>query len=151
MRRPDDQRAFIRSLRNNPTPAERKLWRHLSARQLAGVRFNRQVKVGGYAIDLAARTAKLAIELDGDTHAVTAEKDAARTAFLESRGYRVIRFSNVDVMTNVEGVVAEIERALAERPSPSPSRKREGDTKGLLPPSHLWEGSGEGSASNATS
>ena len=143
-----EQRTFIRHLRNNPTPAERKLWRHLSVRQLAGVRFNRQVRVGGYAIDLALRTARLAIELDGDTHATTAAKDAARTAFLESRG---IRFTNADVMTNVEGVVAEVERVLAENPSPSPSRKREGNTKDLLPPSHLWEGSGEGSAPKTTS
>lgn len=133
MRRPDAQRLFIRSLRNNPTPAERKLWAHLSARQLAGYRFNRQVRVGGYVIDLASRSAKLAIELDGDSHATTAEKDAVRTAFLQTRGYRVIRFANFDVMSNVEGAVAEIERALAELPSPSPSRMREGNS--LLPPS----------------
>ena len=122
-----EQRTFIRHLRNNPTPAERKLWGHLAARQTSGVRFNRQVKVGPYEIDIASRGAKLAIELDGDTHAGAAEYDAQRTAYLESRGYHVIRFSNADVMSNVEGVVAEIQRVLAELPSPSPSRKREGN------------------------
>ena len=135
-----EQRTFIRHLRNNPTPAERKLWQYLSARQLAEVRFNRQVKIGPYAADLASRSVKLAIELDGDSHAANGDKDAARTRFMEARGYRVIRFSNADVMTNVEGVVAEIERILAELPSPNPSRKREGDA----PPSPLPPAGGVG-------
>lgn len=122
-----EQRTFIRHLRNNPTPAERRLWRRLSARQTSGVRFNRQVKVGPFTIDLASRSARLAIELDGDSHAYSVDEDAKRTAYLENRGYGVIRFSNADVLGDTEGVIAEIERVLAERPFPSPSRKREGD------------------------
>ena len=55
-------------------------------------------------------------------------EDAARTRLIESRGYRLIRFWNNEVLGNIEGVVAEIERVLADMPSPSPSREREGNT-----------------------
>jgi very-short-patch-repair endonuclease len=128
-----------RHLRNNPTDAEAALWRALSARKLGGVRFNRQVRIRptNYICDLVARTPKLVIEIDGGQHAMQAEYDAGRTRYLEFRGYRVIRFWNNDVLGNLEGVVAEIERVLAERPSPSPSRKREGSGKSERSPSSL--------------
>jgi len=115
-----------RALRNNPTEAEKHLWEALSARKTSGVRFNRQVQIGPYFCDFVARSLKLVIEIDGGQHAENLA-DATRTRFLEARGYRVIRFWNHDVLSNLNGVVAEIERVLADRPSPSPSRKREGD------------------------
>jgi len=109
-----------RELRNNPTLAEKKLWSALSNRQRMGVRFNRQVVIRPFICDFAARTPKLIIEFDGGQHAVNAEADTQRTKFLENRGYRVIRFWNNAVLENIEGVVATIERALADRPSPTP-------------------------------
>ena len=115
-----------RSLRNNPTQAEKRLWAALSARKTAGVRFNRQVQIGPFSCDFVARSIKLVIEVDGGQHADDSA-DKARTRFLEARGYRVIRFWNNDVLGNLDGVVAEIERVLADRPSPNPSRKREGN------------------------
>jgi len=115
-----------RELRNNPTDAEAKLWQALSARKLAGARFNRQVKIEPFICDFVARTPKLIVEIDGGQHAVQVEEDASRTRHLESKGYRVIRFWNNDVLSNLDGVVAEIERVLAGLPSPSPSRNREG-------------------------
>ena len=115
-----------RELRLNPTDAERRLWRVLSRRQVAGVRFNRQVPVGPYIADFAARSEKLIVEVDGGQHAEHEAYDDARTRYLEAQGWRVIRFWNNDVLSNLEGVVATIERTLAERPSPSPSRLREG-------------------------
>jgi very-short-patch-repair endonuclease len=115
-----------RELRNNPTPAEKRLWLALSNRRL-GARFNRQVVIRPFICDFVARTAKLIIELDGGQHALNADADAKRTRFLESRGYRVLRFWNNEVLENVEGVVTAIERALADRPSPNPSREREGN------------------------
>ena len=123
-----DRRPTTRSreLRTNATEAERALWRQLRNRQLGGVRFNRQVPIGPFICDFAARTAKLIIELDGGQHALLAEGDAQRTQFLEKQGYRVIRFWNNDVLENIGGVMVLIEAALADRPSPSPSRKREG-------------------------
>ncbi len=90
------------------------------------MRFNRQVRIKPFICDLVARTPKLIIEFDGGQHAAEADADARRTRYLEAKGYRVIRFWNHEVLGNLEGVVAEIERVLAELPSPGPSRKREG-------------------------
>ena len=119
--------ARSRELRLNATDAERKLWAQLSARKVAGVRFNRQFPIGPFICDFVSRSARLAIEVDGGQHAVDVAKDAARTAFLQSQGYRVIRFWNNDVLERIEGVVAEIELVLGDMPSSNPSRKREGD------------------------
>lgn len=116
-----------RELRNNATDAERKLWQHIRNRQLLGTRFNRQVPIGPFICDFAARTAKLIIELDGGQHALRTAADERRTSLLESRGYRVLRFWNGDVLENIDGVVSVIEAALVNRPSPDPSRLREGE------------------------
>lgn len=115
-----------RELRNNATVAERKLWQHIRNRQLSGARFNRQVPIGPFICDFVARTPKLIIELDGGQHAVRTVEDERRTRFLESRGYRVLRFWNNDVLENVGGVLSVIQAALEDRPSPDPSRFREG-------------------------
>ena len=111
-----------RELRNNPTDAERRLWRAISNRQINGVRFNRQVPIGPFICDLVARTPKLIVEVDGGQHAIEANADAHRTRFLEDRGYRVIRFWNNDVLENIEGVVDAILQALSNNPSPSTLR-----------------------------
>ncbi|MEP2989035.1 MAG: DUF559 domain-containing protein [Parasphingorhabdus sp.] len=116
-----------RDLRNNATPAERKLWPYLSARKLSGTRFNRQVCIGPYICDFAARTERLVIELDGDSHSNQVAYDRERTSFLEAQGYRVVRFSNSEVAENVEGVVTQIGELLENKPSPNPSRRREGN------------------------
>jgi very-short-patch-repair endonuclease len=94
-----------RNMRNNPTDAEAQLWQALSARKVCGVRFNRQVRIKPYICDLVARTPKLVIEVDGGQHA-ECPADAARTRYIESKGYRVLRFWNNDVLGNLEGVVA---------------------------------------------
>jgi very-short-patch-repair endonuclease len=99
------------------------------------VRFNRQFPIGQFICDFVSRGAKLVIELDGDTHAHSVDYDMARTSFLEQQGYRVIRFWNNEVMENLEGVVTRIEQALDNRPSPIPSRVREG---GLWGPTLRW-------------
>jgi len=119
-------RTRARDLRLHSTEAERVLWRRLSARKVAGVRFNRQVPIGPFICDFVARSVKLIIEIDGGQHGVEVERDAQRTRFLEAQGYQVIRFWNDDVMARLEGVILEIQSAIAARPSPDPSRKREG-------------------------
>ncbi|CAN5273697.1 DUF559 domain-containing protein [soil metagenome] len=93
------------------TPAEQRLWAILRAGQL-GVKFQRQVVLAPYIADFAARSARLIVEVDGDTHALSQESDAIRTANLELRGYRVLRFSNSEVMTNPDGVARAICMAL---------------------------------------
>ena len=110
-----------RELRNNATPAERALWQHISNRQLGGVRFNRQVVIKPYICDFAARSAKLIIELDGGQHSAQTEEDARRTRHLESRGYRVLRFWNNDVLENMDGVLTVIGDALRSTP---PARRK---------------------------
>ncbi|HET8533929.1 MAG TPA: DUF559 domain-containing protein [Sphingomicrobium sp.] len=118
--------ARARELRNNATPAERALWWELSARKIVGVRFNRQVPIGPFVCDFVSRSRKLVIEIDGGQHDWRSDEDAARTRYIEAQGFRVIRFWNHDVLERIEGVVKEIERVLADMPSPAPSRKREG-------------------------
>ena len=102
-----------KQMRRETTPPERKLWAHLKADQLQGAKFRRQVVIGPYIADFACRApVMLVVELDGDTHGVREAYDAERTRFLESKGYRVLRFSNGDVMQDVEGVQATIAAAL---------------------------------------
>ena len=112
--------ANARTMRAEPSPAEARLWARLKERQLAGYKFTRQVVMGEYIADFACRTARLIIELDGDSHAEREAYDARRTATLAARGYRVLRFPNSEVHANIEGVLEMILHALDQRPSPTP-------------------------------
>ena len=106
--------ALSRDLRKRQTNAERALWASLRNRQLEGDRFRRQHPIGPYIVDFVDLEAKLVVELDGGQHnedRVT-EKDEARTAWLESEGYQVLRFWNNDVLANLEGVLEKISDAL---------------------------------------
>ncbi|MDB5714387.1 MAG: hypothetical protein JWO15_1784 [Sphingomonadales bacterium] len=118
--------AKAQALRNAATPAERKLWEYLSRSQVGGFKFSRQIPIAPFVADFVCRTHKLIIELDGESHDFSVEADARRTSFLESKGYRVLSFTNADVFERAEGVVSMILSALLESPTPSPSRKREG-------------------------
>jgi very-short-patch-repair endonuclease len=114
-----------RELRRNATDAERKLWYQLRRRQVEGFRFRRQVPLGPYIVDFACLSAKLIVELDGGQHGEDENiaKDAKRTAWLNSQGFRVIRFWNLDVLQNMEGAWDAIAAALAESgatPHPNP-------------------------------
>lgn len=118
-------------MRNNATPAERALWRHLQGRRLGGYKFSRQVEIEGPLYgDFVCRSHKLVVELDGESHDLTGEADLARTRRLEALGFKVIRFTNRDVFENAEGVLALIAEELSARPTPPlrgfPSRDREG-------------------------
>jgi very-short-patch-repair endonuclease len=115
-----------RSLRNEATPAERRLWVYLGENQLAGYKFTRQYQIGPYFVDFVCRKENFVVELDGISHDIKQEHDRIRTAFLNGKGYGVLRFNNVDVFENIEGVLEMIQLALTDRPTPSPSRKREG-------------------------
>jgi very-short-patch-repair endonuclease len=102
-------------LRHNPTPAESKLWAYLRAHRLGGAGFRRQHAIGPYIVDFCAPGKKLVIEVDGRQHLDQSEYDAERTAYLEQRGYRVLRFFNRQVMNNIE----EVTRAILEALGPS--------------------------------
>ncbi len=100
-------------LRKDPTPAERKLWSRIRNDQL-GVAFRRQHAVGSYIPDFCSPKAKLIIELDGSQHLEQKEYDADRTKYLETQGYKVIRFWNNDVMNDIDGVILAIIHAMED-------------------------------------
>ena len=125
----DQSIARARELRRNFTPAEHKLWSILRGGALDGFKFRRQQRLGAFFGDFVCQSARLVIEVDGDTHVgpIAESRDARRTAFLEHEGYRVVRFTNVDVMGNLEGVAEAIRSALA------PSRSHTAAPRGPLP------------------
>jgi very-short-patch-repair endonuclease len=99
-----------RALRKDAPSAEAKLWAGLRNRQLGGYKFVRQEPIGPYFADFACREKQVVIEVDGATHSTDQElaRDAARTAFLNKRGYRVIRFVNADVFDDLDAVLETI-------------------------------------------
>ncbi len=103
-----------RNLRRNQTTAEQKLWSRLRDRQLGGHKFRRQVSRGAFVVDFACLRKKLIVELDGGQHGDPKQRarDQARSAWLEGEGYRILRFWNNDVLTNMNGVLKAISQAL---------------------------------------
>jgi len=108
-------------LRENLTPAERRLWEALRAKRLSGLRFRAQHPVGPYILDFYCPAHKLAVELDGSVHDGHEEQDAARTACLSAYGCRVLRFANDQVMTDLPDVLAQIQAAAQEGRPPRPN------------------------------
>ena len=101
---------IARKLRADQTDTEHLLWSRLRARRLEGEKFVRQIQIDGYVADLACRSARLAIELDGGQH--DAARDAARTAIIEKYGYRVLRFWNNDVIADLDAILEAIRQEL---------------------------------------
>jgi very-short-patch-repair endonuclease len=117
-----------KNLRANQTEAERRLWNLIRNKRLGGIRFRRQHPIGPYYADFFCAVANLVIELDGSQHAEeeNVTHDEIRSKWLAERGYRVLRFWNVDVFKNPEGVletiriVIEQSRILADSKPPAP-------------------------------
>ena len=103
------------TLRKNMTKEERRLWYEYLHNY--PYRFRRQVTVGAYILDFYCAAAKLAVELDGSQHCEPAERlyDEKRTAYLNSLGIYVLRFSNMDVLQNLFGVCQKIDTVISER------------------------------------
>jgi very-short-patch-repair endonuclease len=126
-RRTRDTRVPIaRRLRRMMTPAERKLWWHLREAQFAGSHFRRQGTIGRYFVDFCCHTNRLVIEVDGDSHGGDRQMiaDARRSEFLQASGYRVLRFWNNEVLTNVEGVMTVIAGVLGSGEDPRVPEER---------------------------
>jgi very-short-patch-repair endonuclease len=111
-----------RRLRIAVTPAERKLWWHLKRLPQERSHFRRQAPIGPYFVDFACHAQQLVIELDGGQHNEMAQFqiDRQRDAYLATKGYRVLRFWNNDVMINIDGVLSVIADTLASGPAASP-------------------------------
>ncbi len=99
-----------RELRENMTDAERHLWAKIRMKQLKGYQFYRQKPIGDYIVDFFCPRAKLVIEVDGSQHSSDelVEDDRIRDEYMSSLGLRMLRFTNTDVLTHIEGVVASI-------------------------------------------
>ncbi len=100
-------RSRARTMRFEPTDAERKLWRLLRSRQLAAWKFRRQEPLGPYILDFVCYAANLVIEVDGSQHGENAS-DAVRDAWLSSKGFSIARYWNNDVLQNPDGVALDI-------------------------------------------
>jgi very-short-patch-repair endonuclease len=116
-------------MRKNLTPAELKLWSKLRGDQLLGLRFRRQHRLGSYIADFYCPARNLVIEVDGDSHAERQEYDQKRTHWMETCGLRVVRFTNDEVMTNLDSVLEATAAWCSNtaNPSPQPSPRSTGE------------------------
>ncbi|WP_343712025.1 endonuclease domain-containing protein [Inquilinus sp.] len=103
----------VRSLRQNQTEAELLLWHQLRDKRVGGLRFRRQYRLGPFIVDFVCLSARLVIEVDGPSHELTFDADARKTRWLEDQSFRVVRFSNGQVMYELEGVIQAIREVLA--------------------------------------
>ena len=116
-----------RNVRKNQTDAEELLWYHLRNRRLASCKFRRQHPVGPYVVDFVCIEKQLIIEIDGGQHALAIQKDSRRSAYLESKGFRVVRFWNNQVLNEIQEVLEVILKTLGvSTPSPRPSPPKTG-------------------------
>jgi very-short-patch-repair endonuclease len=104
-----------KQLHRHMTPAEVKLWARLRAHRLEGIHFRNQHAIGNYVVDFCAPRRKLIIELDGSQHLEQEAYDNERTAYLQSKGYTVLRFWNNAVMNDIDGVILAIMQAIESK------------------------------------
>ena len=123
-----DTRARARGLREQLTPAEARLWTHLSGSKLGGWKFRRQFPFGRYILDFYCPRARLAVELDGESHQApaTREKDDRRDAFLRDHGIRILRFENRVVFEATAWVLQQIQNGLEDQATKIPPARRPG-------------------------
>ncbi len=154
---------FARLHRKFPTDAEKVLWEELRAKKLKGIKFRRQHAIDEYIVDFANLEYRLAIEVDGDIHSLQPEYDEQRSEYLGWFGFAVIRFTNDEVLNDMEGVKEKIAAKINQRrrelnetdsgsainPTPDPSPDGRGDATstvafGATSPLPSGEGSGVG-------
>ena len=111
---------FAKAMRHQPTNAETLIWTALRGARLQGFKFKRQQPIGVYIVDFVCFEHSLIIEIDGGQHGDEVSKDQARSDWLQSQGFRVMRFWNNEVIERKDDVLESIIRALREYPSPQP-------------------------------
>jgi very-short-patch-repair endonuclease len=97
-----------RELRRSLTLTETKLWQRLRNNSLDGYKFRRQTPMGSYILDFCCFSASLVIEIDGASHDERLEYDEQRTAWLNEQGFKVMRFTNQEILQNLEGILETI-------------------------------------------
>jgi very-short-patch-repair endonuclease len=110
----ESQTKLRQKLRKESSKVEQRLWFHLRNKQFHGLKFRRQYGIGNFVVDFCCPEQKLVLEIDGDSHFgdLVEAKDQARARYIESLGFRMIRFSNSYVMTNINGILEELGRAV---------------------------------------
>jgi very-short-patch-repair endonuclease len=103
-------KTHARKLRKGMTDAEIKMWSAIRMKQLNGCRFYRQRIIGGYLVDFFSPKARLVIEIDGSQHfeIKAIEEDQKRDKYIKIRGYKVLRYDDIEVLTNIDGVTEDI-------------------------------------------
>jgi very-short-patch-repair endonuclease len=126
------QRTRAKQLRRTMTRAETLLWRYLKDHRLSHLGFRRQAPMGKYIADFVAHSCRLVIEVDGESHNFEErlQSDLRRDEWFASRGYRVLRFTNDDVLKNLEGVAQTILLAVEQAAPPSLTLPRKGGGNG---------------------
>jgi very-short-patch-repair endonuclease len=110
---------LARQNRNNPSPAEKKIWYEvLSRKQFKGYKFTRQKPIADFIVDFYCSKLRLVIEIDGNSHAESKEYDEVRTNILNQYGLKVLRYTNRDVMNDIEGVYQNLLRFIQPPVSP---------------------------------
>lgn len=97
-----------KELRSGATEVEKLIWSKIRDRKLGGIKFRRQHPMGSYIVDFVSLEKKLVVELDGGQHTEDREYDRQRTRWIESRGFKVLRFWNSEVIENLQGVLEAI-------------------------------------------
>ncbi|HZQ11236.1 MAG TPA: DUF559 domain-containing protein [Pseudolabrys sp.] len=110
---------LARRLRRDSTNAELRLWNRLRSRSIDGHKFIRQQPIGRYVVDFLCREKRLILEVDGGQHSDNA-RDLLRDQWLRERNYRILRFWNSDIMSNMDGVLETIANALRADAPPHP-------------------------------
>jgi very-short-patch-repair endonuclease len=134
------RRETARRLRADSTTAEASLWRQLRRLETKGTHFRRQVPIGPYVADFACLASRLVIEIDGSQHGEepNRSRDERRTRWLESEGYRVVRFWNNDITQNLAGVLdvvyAQLYGTRDAEPTVLKHRRARGMRSPLTPP-----------------
>jgi very-short-patch-repair endonuclease len=112
---------IAKNLRKRLTNTEHLLWSRLRAKQIEGCKFRRQTPIGKYIVDFVCHEQRVIVEVDGGQHSEAVEEDKIRDKWLREQGYKVLRFWNNEVLTNVEGVLETIKDSCKYPPSPDPS------------------------------
>ena len=117
---------YAREMRRIATPAEQKLWRGLRNRRVSDLKFRRQMPPGPFIVDFYCPSARLVVEVDGVSH-IDSETDERRDKWMTEQGIRVLRFSNREVLSNLEGILIAIQQSVHGTPPPNPLPQGEGE------------------------
>lgn len=119
--------SIAKTLRKRLTDTEQVLWKYLRANQVEGLKFRRQEPIGNYIVDFICYEKRIIIEVDGGQHSVNKEKDNKRDKWFKEQGFKVLRFWDNEVLTNIEGVLEVLRNNCLNHPPLNPSHQGRGN------------------------